>query len=95
MSDGRYWLMTADQIMRAWRPGSTEWSWEDEATDLDSHICPCCGERGHYQASLQENISIHGIHTPVHLGNDGRVWDGHHRIVAAKRLDVPVPVVFA
>lgn len=45
---------------------------------------------------LATSIQAEGIREPVLLGNDGRVWDGHHRIVVAMRLgieSVPVEVV--
>lgn len=53
-----------------------------------------CGIPGHYQKMLEDEIRKSGrIDSPVLLGNDGRIWDGHHRIVAARRLgiaDIPV-----
>lgn len=34
-----------------------------------------------------------GITMPVLIGNDGRLWDGHHRLRIAVRLGIPfVPV---
>jgi hypothetical protein len=42
---------------------------------------------------LMESIKEHGIQTPILLGNDSRVWDGHHRLCVADMLglaDVPV-----
>lgn len=41
---------------------------------------------------LVRDIAVNGIQNPVLLGNDGRVWDGHHRIAAAVALgleDIP------
>ena len=84
------------------------WTWDDEEQDLHSHPCPTeraraqgvdvepCddGQPGCYQRRLEAFLAAEGrITQPVCLGPDGRVWDGHHRIVAAKRLgfaDVPV-----
>lgn len=84
-----------DEITTRWRPGSAEppWTWDDEARDLGERVCVCCNERGHYQQALEAHIAEHGMPAlPVCLGNDGRVWDGHHRIVAARRLQLQIPV---
>lgn len=43
--------------------------------------------------ALLESVRQDGIKKPILLGNDGRVWDGHHRLCVAKALglsDVPV-----
>lgn len=66
-----------------------EWDWEEEFSYLWSNH----GERMDYLAnSIQET----GIQTPILLGNDGRVWDGHHRLAAAYSLGIHrVPVVFS
>lgn len=40
-----------------------------------------------------DSVREKGIITPVHLGDDGRIWDGHHRIYAAHKLGLThVPV---
>lgn len=45
---------------------------------------------------LAASIQADGIHTPILLGSDGRVWDGHHRLAVAHQLGVEfVPVEFA
>jgi ParB-like chromosome segregation protein Spo0J len=39
------------------------------------------------------SIEKTGIREPILLGNDGRVWDGHHRITAAHQLGIEeVPI---
>lgn len=46
--------------------------------------------------TLAVDIRERGIQTPIRLGNDGRVWDGHHRLRVAVLLgldEVPVEVV--
>lgn len=88
-------ILSVDEVTSGYCVGSADWSWNEEARDLDQHPCPCCGERGHYQKSLEADIALNGIRHPVLLGDDGRVWDGHHRIAAAMRLRCPVPVKFA
>lgn len=85
------------QIITFWAPGShgPDWTWADEYNDLTStRICACCGEPGHYQTALAERVKTDGIGfhdhlVPVLLGNDGRVWDGHHRICLAIQLGIP------
>ncbi len=45
-------------------------------------------------AQLTASIREDGITTPILLGNDGRVWDGHHRLCVADALGlVRVPVI--
>lgn len=81
-----------EEIMRDYRPGSCnptdyEWTWEVEAADLLAAICFCCGQPGHYQLQMEDHFRKVGrIDQPILLGGDLRIWDGHHRIVAAKRL---------
>lgn len=42
---------------------------------------------------LSLSIQEHGIREPVVLGDDGRVWDGHHRLLVADALGLnSVPV---
>ena len=58
-------------------------------------VDPCNDPQpGCYQRKLEAHLAEVGrIEQPVCLGDDGRVWDGHHRIVAARRLgfaEVPV-----
>ena len=33
--------------------------------------------------ALAASITAHGVRTPVLIGDDGRLWDGHHRVVAS------------
>jgi hypothetical protein len=88
-------VMPLEEIMRDWVPGSIPqpWSWEDEAQDLDQRVC-CCrsmthlkrlGGKGHYQRKIEKKLKSGWFGDPVMLGNDGRVWDGHHRIIASWR----------
>lgn len=71
--------------------GSCDWSWEEEWADL--------GERhaeDNYLAELEQQIRERGITTPVLIGNDGRLWDGHHRLCVAVEVGiecVPVEIV--
>ena len=76
--------MTPGEIMEFWRPGSHDepWTWADEAADLAGEL-----------DDMINDIQVNGILHPVVLGVDGRVWDGHHRILAARALGVRVPVI--
>lgn len=45
---------------------------------------------------LATSIQETGIQTPILLGNDGRIWDGHHRLCVANMLGLEkVPVQYA
>lgn len=81
-------LVSLESVVAGWRPGSFDppWSWDDEEEHLHALECMCCGRPGHYQQELEAHIAVHGLSQGVYLGPDGRVWDGHHRIVAARRL---------
>ena len=89
---GTSWISLED-LLREYVPGSQPqpWSWDDEAASLDAFVCACCDQPGHYQRSLEDWLRGLG-HVPgsgICLGGDGRIWDGHHRVVAAIRLGFP------
>lgn len=85
-------------VMDNFHPGSQPqpWTWDDEERDIlartcccRSHMCsaPSVGAEGHYQLQLEEDMFTSGaIPVGILLGDDGRVWDGHHRLIAARRL---------
>lgn len=92
--------MALTAILRDYRPGSHDlpWDWFDEAVDLLEMPCYCatvdpsveliqCDTPGHYQRLLEQYIHETGEIPggPICLGSDHRIWDGHHRIVAAMR----------
>jgi hypothetical protein len=97
------------QLMVNYRPGSYDenphllgepWGWHDEVFDIRSRECACCGEKGHYQFLIEDKMLAQGEFwlrsveiDHVKLGDDGRVWDGHHRIVGALTLGWPVITV--
>jgi len=95
LRDGSNTVALAD-LLATYAPGShpPPWTWDDEERDIMARECVCCGQLGHYQAQLEAHIATHGMDgLGVCLGNDGRIWDGHHRIVAARRLRIErVPV---
>lgn len=80
--------MSISDIMEKWRPGShgDDWTWTDEYFDL------WCND-GPRTYDIIEQAKEHGIgfadwKAPIQLGNDGRVWNGHHRILVAKYLGI-------
>lgn len=81
-----------DEVLARWRPGSYDppWDWDDEERDLLERPCttPGCPDPapGCYQRKLERHIAARGPVQGVLLGDDGRVWDGHHHLVAARRL---------
>jgi hypothetical protein len=44
---------------------------------------------------LRKAIQSEGILTPILVGSDGRVWDGHHRVCVAISLGLKtIPITF-
>lgn len=78
-------------IMANWRPGHADRTWDEEEAELRSRICCCCDQPGHYQDILEAKMVAEGgpwweeLQAPV-LSSGGKVWDGHHRIIGARRL---------
>lgn len=85
--------MPLAEILAKWLPGSRPQphTWDDEERDILERVCLCCDQPGHYQRQLEAFLAERGgIDQGICLGGDGRVWDGHHRIVAARRLGLDV-----
>ena len=82
--------MPLAELLERWLPGSQPqpWTWDDEEQDILARACLCCGQPGHYQYQLEDYLRVHGLTQGICLGTDGRVWDGHHRIVGARRLGI-------
>lgn len=77
-----------DHLLGTFAVGSALWSWHDEYDDLMKRDAT-------EMEVLIASIRADGIHEPILLGSDGRVWDGHHRICAAMHLGLDtVPVEF-
>ena len=72
-------VLSLEEVFRTYVPGSYDWSWEDEFEDLKTRELP-------YVESLCELIRTQGQIEPILLGEDGRVWDGHHRLLALSML---------
>lgn len=72
--------MRVDRILEHYAPGD-ENSWADEFT----YLLTFYGEEMGYLAG---DINENGIKEPILLGDDGRVWDGHHRLLVARLLGI-------
>ena len=67
------------QILAFWRPGSHDWSWAEEYADLIDHPVTAAVRK----RVLADGFGFSDEIAPILLGSDGRIWDGHHRIVLA------------
>jgi hypothetical protein len=57
-----------------------QWLWTEHRTEL---------------LELMDSVLADGFREPIFVGNDGRLWDGHHRLAVALALRVPLPTEFA
>lgn len=84
--------MSLAEIIGGWCPGSQPepWTWVDEQTSL-------YGEpHREHTLDVEASMLADGVLEPVLLGDDGRVWDGHHRVVIAMSNGIPaLPVEHA
>lgn len=80
-------VMRLSALLRDYRDGD-EHGWAAEFDFLAS-------EHAAKLDLLSTSVQEVGIQVPILLGNDGRVWDGHHRLAVASRLGIAtVPVRF-
>jgi hypothetical protein len=81
-------------ILNQWRPGSKDWTWGEEMGDIQGRECCCCGEKAHHYDKIALLLQTQGwVGKPILLGDDGRIWDGHHRLLACLELGIEeVPV---
>lgn len=81
--------LTVDCIQENFTPGEETNTWAEEFRWLIDHDNENTG-------ALLADIEKNGIKLPILLGNDGRVWNGHHRLLAARILGmIEVPVTHA
>lgn len=68
-------------FLNTYPPGShgDDWTWDDEHADLWTR------DSAHMLA-MAHHLHKGGTLPPVTVGDDGRVWDGHHRVVAHMHL---------
>jgi hypothetical protein len=45
----------------------------------------------HAMLQVLNSVLAEGFRSPIIIGNDGRLWDGHHRLAVALALDIEVP----
>ena len=64
------------------------WSWDDEERDVRSRLCLCCGKPGHHQDTVEAFVAANGLTEGVCIGADGKLHDGHHRVIAAMTLGI-------
>lgn len=65
------------------------WTWKDEERDIALRLCLCCGRLGHHQKRVEALVvAAGGVIEPVCIGDDGRLHDGHHRVIAAMHLGI-------
>jgi hypothetical protein len=48
----------------------------------------------HEMAPLLDSVVAEGFREPILIGDDGRLWDGHHRLAVALAFGISVPVEF-
>lgn len=78
-------LVPLDALLSVVRDGD-EHGWDVEFNELWQTQTP-------YMDMLATSIQETGINTPILIGSDGRVWDGHHRLAVAHQLGLPeVPI---
>lgn len=75
-------VLPTEAILVCWRPGSGDWDWSTEWADIVQQ------QAGMTIAALIGDIAAHGVREPLLLGDDGRVWDGHHRLFVARLLGI-------
>ena len=82
-------LLPVDYILDNFTPGDEDRTWDTEFKAILNFNPPHVGK-------LWTDIEENGMRVPVLLGDDGRVWNGHHRLLIARLLDMQeVPVVHA
>ena len=67
--------MPLSELLAEVRDGD-EVGWTLAARSLNSYT----------MANLRESIAQNGQREPVHIGSDGRLWDGHHRVETLRLL---------
>jgi len=78
--------MAAADLLANYTPASGQ-TWDEEERHILSRECLCCGRVGHHQQKLEAFLAENGLDQGVYLG-EGKVKDGHHRVIAAHRLGI-------
>ena len=69
-----------ETVLAEWRDGN-ECGWDEEFEWLEQN-------HADKLETLMADIEANGIREPILLGNDGCVWDGHHRLYCAHILGI-------
>lgn len=77
-------MMRPTAVMELVTPGDTG-PWSSELAYLWTD------HQQHETLTLLNAVLAEGITEPIIIGNDGRLWDGHHRLAVALALGIPVP----
>lgn len=81
-------VMQIDELMTLYKDGG-ELGWEYEFNWMRS-------EHSAKVSELTLSVLQNGIREPLLIGDDGRLWDGHHRLYVAYFLGFThVPVKYA
>lgn len=78
-------LMTAELLMEEVQDGDQH-GWATELRSLWT-------EDREKLLALMDQVLAEGFLTPVEVGPDGRLWDGHHRVAVAAALGIMLPVI--
>jgi hypothetical protein len=79
--------MTPDEIMEGWKPGLQEgigWTWHQAYNYMHRRDKERTAKLA--AAIVREGFGLADSSSPIKLGSDGRVQNGHHRIVIAMDL---------
>lgn len=81
--------MKLDGILDNFTPGDEDTAWSEEFRWIIENDTAST-------TRLLADIDDNGMRIPILLGDDGRVWNGHHRLLVARILCLTeVPVVHA
>lgn len=88
MSADRLVEKPVEEVLLRWRPGSRDWGWAEEFYHLLNDPQQKETTAAVRLRVIEEGVGfIDGI-SPILLGSDGRVWDGHHRLCVARELGI-------
>lgn len=84
-------LMKTEDIFKGWRPGDRDWGWLEE----ENHLYTTQKQR---MEDLRDIVLMLGFsfadeYSPIKLGSDARIKNGHHRLVLAMDLKPKTLVV--
>lgn len=78
--------MPLQTLVRGWRPGTVRKTWVEEAEYLKTADMDRTNQLRE-AVKYYNGFTFADLTSPIKLGNDGRVWNGHHRIILALELE--------